>query len=99
MMVHSVCIGGPIFAGDFTPTVAVSTWVCRGGGGVWLDAMRKKPISQVPIAQKYVLHTLMHIFKYRSCEIDPHIIDFWYRICAVATSRGGRQFVTPRAVA
>jgi len=50
---------------------------------------------------KYVLHVLMHIFKYRSCEIDPQIFDFWYRICGVATSRGGRQFVTPsrRAVA
>jgi len=25
---------------------------------------------------KYVLHVLMHILKYRSCEIDPRILDF-----------------------
>jgi len=39
---------------------------------------------------KYELHVLMHIFKYRSCVIDPCILDFWYRVCEVATSRGER---------
>jgi len=51
MMVHSVCIGRPIFAGDLTPTIAMSTRVCRWGGDFWLDVIRRKPISQVPTTQ------------------------------------------------
>jgi len=51
MMMRNICIGKPVLAGYLTPTVAVSTRMCRGGGGVWLVTMSWKPISQVPTAE------------------------------------------------